>query len=426
MGPPPGPPGGPRQPAGFPGGPGRPRGPVPAWRRGRTIALVTAAAAVAAGAVTFALTNHSTGGRPAAPQVVLQPVSDAGPDPFTDSVAAWAAAPSGAAGSPTVTVSVSAGTGAGLSVEGGQAGLYGGSAGTESCDVSKLEGLLAADPAKSRSWAGVEGIAPEAIGPYLRTLTPVVLRADTRVTNHGFSNGTATAFQSVLQAGTAVLVDAHGVPRVRCACGNPLLPPALTAKPGYRGAPWPSFHSQTVVAVLPAASPLPHLVVVDPSSGASFAKPVGPVVSTTPSGPAGGSHVPGSATAHPSHPSAPASPGQGTTAHPSPGASPSAGGGTGPATGATGQSATGGAKPSPGTSPAPTAPPSSHASPATSSPPATSPAVATTPPAGQSAQRSAASSSAASAEYPTPQLPSISLPNAPAGSGGVPSNPGAG
>ena len=66
---------------------------------------------------------------------------------------------------------------------------------------------------------------PGSVPAFLRGLTPVVLRADTRVTNHGFRDGSATSFQSVLQAGTAVLVDDHGAPRVRCACGNPLKAP---------------------------------------------------------------------------------------------------------------------------------------------------------------------------------------------------------
>jgi hypothetical protein len=40
----------------------------------------------------------------------------------------------------------------------------------------------------------------------------VILQRDTRVTNHGFRNGRATPTQSILQAGTAVLVDEYGVP----------------------------------------------------------------------------------------------------------------------------------------------------------------------------------------------------------------------
>ena len=67
---------------------------------------------------------------------------------------------------------------------------------------------------------------------YIRELRPVTLTRDTRVTNHSFVDGRAVAFQSILQAGTAVLVDKDGVPVVRCRCGNPLLEPVYvkTAK----------------------------------------------------------------------------------------------------------------------------------------------------------------------------------------------------
>lgn len=62
------------------------------------------------------------------------------------------------------------------------------------------------------------------IDAYVAELTPAHLAADQRVTNHGYRNGSPTPRQSLLKAGTAVLVDAEGVPRVRCYCGNPLVP----------------------------------------------------------------------------------------------------------------------------------------------------------------------------------------------------------
>ncbi|MCZ0997978.1 hypothetical protein O1M63_07095 [Streptomyces mirabilis] len=113
-------------------------------------------------------------------------------------------------------------------------GLYGGTRNVASCDVEKQITALRADPSKNAAFASVLGIQPSAVPGYLRTLTPVQLRADTRVTNHGYRNGSATTYQAVLQAGTAVLVDDRGVPRVRCACGNPLTPPAAqqSAAPG--------------------------------------------------------------------------------------------------------------------------------------------------------------------------------------------------
>ena len=80
--------------------------------------------------------------------------------------------------------------------------------------------------AKAEAWADVLGIEVSEIETYVAALTAVRLRWDTRVTNHGFRDGEATPFQSLLQAGTAVLVDDTGVPRVKCNCGNPLGEPA--------------------------------------------------------------------------------------------------------------------------------------------------------------------------------------------------------
>jgi hypothetical protein len=52
---------------------------------------------------------------------------------------------------------------------------------------------------------------------------------DVRVTNYDYKDGEATPYQAVLQAGTAMLVDDRGVPRVKCNCGNPLAEPQGTA-----------------------------------------------------------------------------------------------------------------------------------------------------------------------------------------------------
>jgi hypothetical protein len=65
------------------------------------------------------------------------------------------------------------------------------------------------------NWSGGRQITVADIPVYLHELTPAVLRLDTRITDHGFDGMHSTARQSVFQAGTAVLVDAHGVPRVR-------------------------------------------------------------------------------------------------------------------------------------------------------------------------------------------------------------------
>ncbi|MFF7749349.1 DUF6777 domain-containing protein [Streptomyces sp. NPDC007971] len=95
-------------------------------------------------------------------------------------------------------------------------------------------------------------------------------RRDTRVTNHGCDGG-ATSFQSVLQAGTAVLVDAHGVPRARCICGNPLTPPvAQRATPRLTGDHWAAYRPSTTVMVLPAPTTVNVFVIYDSDRGGWF------------------------------------------------------------------------------------------------------------------------------------------------------------
>jgi hypothetical protein len=148
-------------------------------------------------------------------------------------------------------------------VAGDAPGLYGGTR-TESCNSAQIAGFLAAHPEQAAAWAGVQGIAPDAIDGFLATLTPVTLRSDTAVTNHGFKNGAATELRSVLQAGTGVLVDPNGLPRVRCYCGNPLGPPA------------PDTHyADPVTTIQPAARPVTDFVVVQSGTNAVVVRPTG-------------------------------------------------------------------------------------------------------------------------------------------------------
>jgi hypothetical protein len=136
-------------------------------------------------------------------------------------------------------------------VSGTHPGLYGGSAQVNPCDVAAVANYLDSHPDKGSAWARTEGIGPNQIPFYLNTLTPVILTADTWVTSHGYAYGRATDSQAVLQAGNAVMIDQAGVPRVHCAGGNPLNPPAnknFTALPST-GHPWPGYDPQGVVAV---------------------------------------------------------------------------------------------------------------------------------------------------------------------------------
>ena len=265
--------------------------PAPATKRwGWWLAVGVAAVLVIAGGVTAAVLLRGPD-QVAIPQVVvtLEPVGNAGPDPFvgvkgvspvkaiSDPVRSAAAATAASMSRDETTGTLStAGTTNNLYGGAQSTELFGGSGNLGECDVPKLAEFLAANPDKARAWAEVRGIAPERISAYLQTLTPVVLLQDTLVTNYGFSGGVATPRQSVLQAGTAVLVDATGQPVVRCACGNPLTAPATINLPSatVQGTPWVGYDPARAVLVksAPAAT---ELVLVDVSTGESYPQPVG-------------------------------------------------------------------------------------------------------------------------------------------------------
>ncbi|MFG2449605.1 DUF6777 domain-containing protein [Streptomyces sp. NPDC048512] len=206
-------------------------------------------------------------------EVLLQPLSDRGPDPFTESTATSGTTPPPVTRTPQPTATGDQGL---RSFSGATPGLYGGIRNTGSCDVERQVGALAADPARTRAFALSSGIAPESVPGYLRGLTSVVLRADTSVTDHGFRDGQATGFPAVLQAGTAVLVDDRGVPRVRCACGNPLGRPLATdAGPATRGRPWSGYRPARVVVVTPAPAVITGLTIIDVTADSWIERPVG-------------------------------------------------------------------------------------------------------------------------------------------------------
>lgn len=135
-------------------------------------------------------------------------------------------------------------------------GLFGGTTDQRRCDPDKLVAFLETHRDKghawvaglmadsSLKWSGGHVVRFEDIRAYVAELTPAFLAFDTRVTNNGFKDGKLTPHQSVLQKGTAVLVDAQGVPRARCACGNPLSPPKKVDHPHYKGHRWPGFGDQ--------------------------------------------------------------------------------------------------------------------------------------------------------------------------------------
>jgi len=116
---------------------------------------------------------------------------------------------------------------------------FGGSGSLHVCDREALVDFLLSNKRERQAWAGVLGIDSDkdSVSRYVRSLTPVTLTVDTRVTNHDFVDGRAVPFQSILAAGTAVLVDKYGRPVVRCKCGNPLTWPKSYPKIRCKGCP---------------------------------------------------------------------------------------------------------------------------------------------------------------------------------------------
>ncbi|MEW2122200.1 DUF6777 domain-containing protein [Streptomyces sp. NPDC058369] len=225
--------------------------------------------------------DPSGGGGPStgtagAGDVLLQPAADPGTAPFTASIAGGPvvrpeATRSGAPRSPSAP-----GKGKEVTRTGSTPGLYAGTRAVPSCDVEALIRMLAIDPAREEGFARTVSVPRDRLAGFLRGLTPVQLRADTLVTGHGFRAGAVTTYQSVLQAGTAVMVDGRGLPRVRCACGNPLAPPTgeggAAAGAGER---WKGFDPARTVVIEPAARPVAELVIVDVVHHSWIARPAG-------------------------------------------------------------------------------------------------------------------------------------------------------
>ena len=202
-------------------------------------------------------------------EVFLEAAAAPGVDPFTGDLVTGSR--------PVVPGRVPPGAGPGTpALPGDQPALYGGTRNEGSCDKAGLVAFLLAHPEQGAAWSAVQGIAPAEVPRFVGGLTPVLLRADTRVTNHGYRDGRATPRQSVLQAGTAVLVDRLGRPRVKCGCGNPLLDPvASTAAFAFRGTAWKGFSADSLLVVAPARVAVVEFVVHDVRSGGTFLRPRG-------------------------------------------------------------------------------------------------------------------------------------------------------
>src|SRR4051812_47852014 len=211
--------------------------------------------------------SATTAGTTGASEVMAEPVSSAGDNPFT--------APAGKDMKGVEPPAGAVGMGGPASYRGGLPGLYGGTRNYATCDAEKLVVFLEQNPDKAAAWAGTLGIPVRTIRRYVFKLTPVLLRTDTRVTNHGYVNGRATPIQSVLQAGTAVFVTHYGEPVIKCYCGNPLTPPTLYRTPTYVGPRWHGFGSNHITIINRSITIIDTFTLYDPRTGTTFKRPAG-------------------------------------------------------------------------------------------------------------------------------------------------------
>ncbi|MFC5063096.1 DUF6777 domain-containing protein [Actinomycetospora atypica] len=151
-------------------------------------------------------------------------------------------------------------------LSGNTPGLYA-TAPPGSCRVDRMNEQLARDAPRLATWAEASDVATTDVGSYLSSLTALALMADIQVTEHGYREGGVVSYTSVLQAGTAVLVDDAGVPAVKCVNGNPLSGAPWWTPTRYDGPPWAGFDATAVADVAPAAQSVGTFVVADPISG---------------------------------------------------------------------------------------------------------------------------------------------------------------
>jgi hypothetical protein len=217
-------------------------------------------------------TAQPKGGTPVGEgEVLLEPINTQVPNPFTPRTTTGTEPSVQTAVMPA---GVPARAASGGQVNGNAPGLYGGTGNNAVCDRNQLIAFLEANPAKARAFAGVLGITTTQIRDYINALTPVVLTTDTLVLNHGYANGRATPRNAVLQAGTAVLIDTYGIPRVKCGCGNPLAPPTITKAAKIRGPRWTGFQPTKVTKVT-SAEIVNIFVIVNVTTGQLTDRPPG-------------------------------------------------------------------------------------------------------------------------------------------------------
>lgn len=267
------------------------------------VALVVVVVLLVAGGDDKEAATTTAGLGEAPGEVYLEPARTLGPDPYTEEVmeAAVVSTTAPLVSTTLGTSTTTSTTTAGLSTTttqpvlalqsriGGEPGLYGGTQDQTRCDKEAILSFLQQNPDKAAAWVAAQNSDPTLawdtgrtdltvadLPAYFAELTPVTLLNDTRVTNHGFRDGLPTARQSVLQAGTAVLIDIYGVPRARCACGNPLIPPIPTpGTPTWVGPGWPGFDPTIIIVVVPNPVVITQVIIIDLNTGILIERPPG-------------------------------------------------------------------------------------------------------------------------------------------------------
>lgn len=233
--------------------------------------------------------------------VELVAANDPGPSPFTTDASRVSLA--------EITAARRAGDGASVSWSNRGSGLrvspvaatidrgaiYGVRRTSSVCDVAEMARSLRSNPPARQAWASLMGVEENRVDDLLDAFTPLVLTRDTAVTSSIYSGGEGEWFQAILQSGTAVLVDSTGVPRVQCACGNPLVSPARDLnRVRIVGDEWDGYRSDQIIDVQPVPDGETEIPAVDvekdeieptplpaPGTETSAPKPQGTTTSST-------------------------------------------------------------------------------------------------------------------------------------------------
>ena len=271
--------------------------------RRKGIAALGLVAAVIVGLVlTFGVLGRGGGGAQASGEIYLAPAASTGPNPFTPSLMTPGASPAlpptpqaneatppvavpqapapkaspQEGGGATVSLASATPAAALTSVDASTPQLYGGHMGVAPCDARILVRALDGDGDLARSWAEAVGVDVDGLHDFVGGLVAVDILDDVRLTDWRHEDGRGVPYQVVLERGTAVLVDQHGEPRVRCLSGDPLgLPAKVQTAAHFVGEHWEHFQPAALVVIAPAAKELPTLVLLEVSSGRPFGRPVG-------------------------------------------------------------------------------------------------------------------------------------------------------